>query len=54
MVIIDQKIGFMGGLDIAYGRWDTPQHLLIDPHLLWDGLDYNNYRIRDVYEPRNY
>lgn len=23
MVIIDQKIGFMGGLDICYGRMDN-------------------------------
>lgn len=28
MVIIDQKIGFMGGLDICYGRWDDPEHRL--------------------------
>lgn len=25
-VIIDQRIGFMGGLDICYGRWDNPAH----------------------------
>ncbi len=29
MVVIDQKIGFMGGLDICYGRWDTPEHRLV-------------------------
>ena len=23
MVIIDQKVAFLGGLDICYGRWDT-------------------------------
>lgn len=23
MVLIDETIGFMGGLDICYGRWDT-------------------------------
>lgn len=26
MVVIDQQLGFMGGLDICYGRWDTNQH----------------------------
>ena len=54
MVIIDQEVGFMGGLDICYGRWDTPDHRLVDPGLLWDGLDYNNYRLKDVYKPRLY
>lgn len=54
MVIIDQKIGFMGGLDICYGRWDTPDHLLVDPGQVWDGCEYNNYRLKDIYEPRNY
>ena len=44
----------MGGLDIAYGRWDTPEHRLVDPGDLWDGQDYNNYRTRDIYDPRNY
>jgi phospholipase D1/2 len=30
MVLIDQKIGFMGGLDLCFGRWDTNEHLLFD------------------------
>lgn len=54
MVIIDQKVGFMGGLDICYGRWDTPEHNLKDPGDVWDGLEYNNYRTSDIYEPRNF
>ena len=39
MVVIDQKIGFMGGLDICYGRWDTPDHRLVEEREegLWDG-----------------
>lgn len=46
----------MGGLDICYGRWDTPQHFLIDnnPKKLWDGCDFNNYKISDVYAPRKF
>lgn len=44
----------MGGLDICYGRWDYSAHLLKDPGMLWDGADYNNYRIRDIYKPRDY
>ena len=54
MVVIDQKIGFTGGLDICYGRWDTPQHYIYDPSDYWDGLEYNNYRTKDIYDPRNY
>jgi len=30
MVIIDQRVAFMGGLDLCYGRWDTQKHLLND------------------------
>jgi phospholipase D1/2 len=30
MVIIDQKIGFLGGLDICYGRMDNNKHKLTD------------------------
>jgi phospholipase D1/2 len=30
MVIIDQKIVFMGGLDLCYGRLDNPKHSLTD------------------------
>ena len=54
LVIIDQKIGFMGGLDICYGRWDNHKHLLTDPGDYWDGADYNNFRTKDIYEPRKF
>ena len=27
----------MGGIDMCFGRWDTPQHVLIDDP---DGLDF--------------
>jgi phospholipase D1/2 len=30
MVIVDQKVAFMGGMDIAYGRMDSRRHLLSD------------------------
>jgi hypothetical protein len=30
MVVIDQKIAFMGGLDLGYGRFDNQKHLLTD------------------------
>lgn len=30
LCIIDHAIAFMGGLDLCFGRWDTPQHVLTD------------------------
>jgi phosphatidylserine/phosphatidylglycerophosphate/cardiolipin synthase-like enzyme len=30
MIVIDQKIGFMGGLDLGYGRLDSKQHFITD------------------------
>lgn len=29
-VIIDQKIAFIGGIDLCWGRWDTDEHKLVD------------------------
>ena len=36
LVIIDQTMAFVGGLDLAYGRWDTNAHPLGDHHLAVD------------------
>jgi len=30
MIIVDQKVAFMGGFDIGYGRMDNSQHNLSD------------------------
>jgi phospholipase D1/2 len=40
MCVIDETIAFMGGLDACFGRWDTPQHVLVD-----DGGDDSNNHI---------
>ncbi|QPG73417.1 hypothetical protein FOA43_000727 [Brettanomyces nanus] len=32
LLIVDQTVCFLGGIDICYGRWDTPDHTLIDDH----------------------
>lgn len=29
-MIVDQRIGFIGGLDICYGRYDNNNHKLSD------------------------
>jgi phospholipase D1/2 len=31
IVVIDDSLAFVGGLDIAKGRWDTPEHRRDDP-----------------------
>lgn len=30
LVIIDQSLAFVGGIDLCYGRWDDEQHRLTD------------------------
>jgi phosphatidylserine/phosphatidylglycerophosphate/cardiolipin synthase-like enzyme len=40
IVVIDDKVAFAGGLDIAARRWDTCAHAAGDPHRLFDGQDY--------------
>ena len=30
LVIVDQKIAFVGGIDLCYGRWDNSKHKLTD------------------------
>ena len=55
MVVIDQKIGFLGGLDIGYGRFDTQKHFLTDINgEFWPGVDYCNYRTTDILNPQKY
>ena len=51
LCLVDGQIGFMGGLDMCYGRWDTNQHSIADAHpgdlnmIVFPGQDYNNARI---------
>lgn len=30
LLIIDQLIAFVGGIDLCYGRWDDHRHVLTD------------------------
>jgi len=33
-VVVDGKAAFLGGIDLAYGRWETPAFdVVVDPHL---------------------
>ncbi|KDQ62566.1 hypothetical protein JAAARDRAFT_171033 [Jaapia argillacea MUCL 33604] len=53
LCVIDQAIAFMGGIDLCFGRWDTPQHVVIDDPEegaeIWPGKDYSNARISDFH-----
>ena len=45
--MVDSDRAFIGGLDVCYGRWDTPSHDLVDDcHInpMWPGQDYCNPR----------
>ncbi|CAD8096905.1 unnamed protein product [Paramecium primaurelia] len=50
IVVVDGTVGFMGGLDLCFGRMDTQQHLLSDLDVrrqFWPGIDYANNRMKD-------
>ncbi|KAK9136795.1 hypothetical protein Sjap_007389 [Stephania japonica] len=45
LVIVDNRVCFIGGLDLCFGRYDTSEHKLGDfPPLIWPGKDYYNPR----------
>lgn len=39
--VIDHTIAFCGGVDLCFGRWDTPQHVVVDDKLTGFELDNN-------------
>ena len=45
-VVIDNALSFIGGIDLAFGRFDTPSHPLLDPprngSVVMPGMDYTN------------
>ena len=65
LCIVDHMVAFVGGIDLCFGRWDTPQHTVVDDKLtgfelsdmpkdadhcqLWPGKDYSNPRVQDFY-----
>jgi len=37
VVVVDDALGFCGGLDLTAARWDTPEHRAEDPRRRWPG-----------------
>jgi len=59
LIIVDQSIAFMGGLDLCYGRYEWPGYHVVDYFLdketeVYHGQDYNNVRIKDFDNLENY
>ncbi|WBW71606.1 phospholipase D, Pld1 [Schizosaccharomyces osmophilus] len=62
LVIVDDAIAFIGGIDLCFGRFDTSQHILYDDKLVnppdknvcneqsWKGKDYSNPRVHDFFD----
>ncbi|SMN19300.1 similar to Saccharomyces cerevisiae YKR031C SPO14 Phospholipase D, catalyzes the hydrolysis of phosphatidylcholine, producing choline and phosphatidic acid [Maudiozyma saulgeensis] len=55
LCVIDNTIAFMGGTDLCFGRYDTPEHVLRDDYKdikdqTFPGKDYSNARVCDFYE----
>lgn len=66
LCIVDHTLAFVGGIDLCFGRWDTPQHVVTDDKLtgfentdspkdsdhcqLWPGKDYSNPRVQDFFD----
>ena len=65
LCIVDHTLAFVGGIDLCFGRWDTPQHTVTDDKStgfeaselpkdadhcqLWPGKDYSNPRVQDFF-----
>ncbi|KAL0485159.1 pldA [Acrasis kona] len=45
ILVVDQRVAYLGGLDFCFGRFDNKHHVLVDTnrcHLTWPGADYYN------------
>jgi phospholipase D1/2 len=59
LVVIDQIIGYVGGLDLCWGRYDTHDHPIYEApneqqNYYFPGIDYSNARIRDFDKVQDY
>ncbi|KAJ1283525.1 hypothetical protein BS78_03G134800 [Paspalum vaginatum] len=45
IVVVDNQVCYIGGLDLCFGRYDSPEHKVTDfPPSTWPGKDYYNPR----------
>ncbi|KAI8985892.1 hypothetical protein BDB01DRAFT_720977 [Pilobolus umbonatus] len=60
IVVVDNRVAFIGGLDLCWGRFDTQAHTLSDyPALghqypIFPGQDYSNPRVKDFQNVAQY
>ncbi|KAF7563030.1 hypothetical protein G7046_g1119 [Stylonectria norvegica] len=63
--VVDHDVAFVGGIDLCFGRWDCPQHPIVDDKptgfehseqpkdaehcQLFPGKDYSNPRVQDFF-----
>eukprot|EP00742_Colponemidia_sp_Colp-10_P008681 GILJ01009418.1.p1 GENE.GILJ01009418.1~~GILJ01009418.1.p1 ORF type:complete len:951 (-),score=125.96 GILJ01009418.1:169-3021(-) len=49
LIVVDQQVAYVGGIDLALGRFDDSDHALTDTTAsIWKGKDYYNPRIQDL------
>jgi phospholipase D1/2 len=63
--VVDHMVAFVGGIDLCFGRWDSPDHSVTDDKptgfedadgpkdrdhcQMWPGKDYSNPRVQDFF-----
>lgn len=58
IVVVDNRLAFIGGLDLCFGRYDTHNHSLSDypaeghDREVFPGQDYSNPRVKDFKDGR--
>lgn len=43
IVVVDDRVAFAGGFDLAQSRWDTPEHIPNDPRRIDNGILYSPF-----------
>ena len=60
VVVVDNHVAAVGGINLCYGRWDTHNHPLADVHptdlerTLFVAQDYSNPRVMDSKDAEEY
>ncbi|ORX49426.1 phospholipase D/nuclease [Hesseltinella vesiculosa] len=60
IVVVDNKLAFIGGLDLCWGRYDSSNHDVIDApaegvdYEIFPGQDYSNPRVKDFQNVADY